>query len=265
VQRFVLLALLSVLAFAVLAYLGEYPASTARHVSWVTAFALAGLMFAADLAAGPATDTGPGKGIEKGMGKGAGAGPEPVAAARPRAGLRLQLALIALLALPAAQTARMLTDPARPYVMAENARVADWLAAQTPHRVAIWEGEQVLDYYHQRNPALERHVYVVYEANLPEAPKTRPIRIGWGQTVGYSVSDGFAQGADRLITDMPAGEAFLIYASHARYASEHADTVRKPYLDLIAALDRQNCSHDFAVAERMVYVLKAVCGEAMSS
>lgn len=243
VQRFLVLCALSLLCFSVLVASGHYPATSARHVTWMAGFTT----FLVYLAI--------------------------TSLPKDRTMLNVISGLL-LVSFSAAGTYAVYTNN---HEHTENSKAIQYLAELEPTKIGYWIGGQPVVHLYQRyNPELVKHEYFgdinarsvrvntqtsSPIASVPEFNDAKSEPGGWGKLVQFNSDKDFEIPAQSLIEAAPKNEDFYIFATHYIL-----DTTREPGLSRVQglhkALDSNNCDFNIASSFEKAAIYKVHCKSA---
>jgi hypothetical protein len=253
-RTLLLFCVLTVLAFAGLAFLGKYPAVSPRHVAWsgaVSLFLIANAV--AVLKCTWLTMNGP-----------------------RRAGVSaLAFSLAAFALVP---TYELLNKEA-PYVQTGNDALVAWLQRSPAESVGLWiAGQPVVEFYEKKNPDLAKHAYfgAVNAESAPIATEFRgpytnalAARIeslrdkpgAWGRAGVYREYLDYFPPARSLLALAPVGRRFYILASHLDIMSRKGFSKARNEA-LFGTLEAMGCASRTELQVRNGYILEVTCPRA---
>lgn len=260
-QRLILFSVLTMGAFGALAFVGAYPARSARHVAWAGAFYIFFVVNAVWILLGSR-----GERLRLSW----------------RTGAAAAVAAIAVLAAARPVYRELVTPDA--FVNTDNGRVLAWLRSTPPQSVGVWIGAQpVIEYYRKAYPEIGKHRYfgfvttesvsvspdlispgflsqdVADVSRTIEAKRAEPG--GWARGVVYRLLRNFDAPARTLLAQAPASGTFYILVSHADFnATDPLEVARNTALK--TAIAERKCDYAVEFEVRKAYLLKLSCSAA---
>jgi len=250
-RTLLLFCVLTVLAFAVLAVLGKYPAVSPRHVAWSGAVSL--FLIANAVAV-------------------LGCNWLRMNGSR-RAGISVLAVSVAAVAL--VPTYRLLNREA-PYVQTDNDALVAWLRNSQVESIGLWIGGQpVVEFYEKKDPEIAKHAYfgAVNAESVPIAPEFRgpysnalaatieSLRAkpgAWGRAGVYREYLDYFPPARSLLALAPVGRRFYILASHLDITAQKGFSKARNDA-LFGTLDAMGCASRTELQVRNGYILQVTC------